>query len=303
MNEFAPRLRVKAESGISLLRDGVSLAFYIRHPHRQIAQAILQALDTYNQEVGPRALGRYFDEEGMSQELDDPAWKRLRQQMFDEKWPSLQLADADASEYGYRFEYCGKPLDAPSLKDKPEATCTLGIWLPTEYLEARGPGRLRALALDLCADLPFCFGQVGLSFNAHLGLIGVRREVHKYCFRYPGMDISDPGAYSLDLGTQVRGPAWMTFLGNPVLGQLGGVAALRARLSSPGTLVQELPGERAVITLGPRPEAGDLTRGDTLPAYRELARVLEPWLHEETSDYGPDFPPEDLRRWERRFLD
>ena len=142
-----------------------------------------------------------------------------------------------------------------------------------------------------------------LSFNADISLLGVLREVHKYCLRYPGMDISDLRDYSWKLGTKVRHPAWMTFLGNPVLGELGGISALRARLSSPGTLVQELPGERAVITLGPRPEAGDLTCGLTLPAYRELARVLEPWMHYETSDYGHDLPPEDLRRWERRFLD
>ncbi|MFY0576656.1 type VI immunity family protein [Cystobacter fuscus] len=35
---------------------------------------------------------------------------------------------------------------------------------------------------------------------------------------------------------------------------------------------------RAVVALGPWPEAGDLRQGQTLPAYRELARVLEPWL-------------------------
>ena len=303
MNEFAPRLRIKAESGLCLLRDGLSLNFYIRHPNSQIATAVLQSLDTYVQAVGPHALGQYFDDEGWSHELDDSAWKRLRKQVFDEQWLGLRLADADTGEQRYRLEYYGKPLDDLSMKDKPEATCALSFWLPTEYLEAHGPSGLRELALGLCENLPFCFGQVGLSFNTDIGLLGVLREVHKYCFRYPGMDIADLSDYSWKLGTQVRHPAWMTFLGNPVLGELGGISALRARLSSPGTLVQELPGERAVITLGPRPEAGDLTCGLTLPAYRELARVLEPWMHYETSDYGHDLPPEDLRRWERRFLD
>ncbi|WP_375770092.1 DUF3396 domain-containing protein [Archangium gephyra] len=89
------------------------------------------------------------------------------------------------------------------------------------------------------------------------------------------------------------------------LGELGGASGLRSRLSSPGTTVQELEEERAV--------AGDTEQGQTLPAYRELARVLEPWLYHEPfpepwpyheqSNWEPDFPPEDLRRWERRFLD
>lgn len=55
--------------------------------------------------------------------------------------------------------------------------------------------------------------------------------------------------------------------------------------------------------LGPWPESGDTEQGHTLPAYLELARVLEPWLYHEHRNFDPDFPPEDLRRWERRFLD
>ncbi|HEX8697211.1 MAG TPA: type VI immunity family protein, partial [Myxococcaceae bacterium] len=77
---------------------------------------------------------------------------------------------------------------------------------------------------------------------------------------------------------------------------------LRERLKSPETTVQELPGDKAVITLGAWPEAGDLEKGEVLPAYRELARVLEPWLyHRETPMLQQS--EEETRRWERRFLD
>ena len=61
--------------------------------------------------------------------------------------------------------------------------------------------------------------------------------------------------------------------------------------------------ERAVVTLGEWPEAGDTEQGQTLPAYRELARVLEPWLYHREKVFSRDFPREDTRRWERRFLD
>ena len=84
--------------------------------------------------------------------------------------------------------------------------------------------------------------------------------------------------------------------------QVGGVAGLRSRLSSPGTTVQELEAERAIITLGPWPEAGDTEQGKVLPAYRELARVLEPWLHQEK--LRSRLPSDnEVMRWERRFLD
>jgi hypothetical protein len=66
--------------------------------------------------------------------------------------------------------------------------------------------------------------------------------------------------------------------------------------------VQELATDKVVITLGEWPEAGDLERGEVLPAYRELARVLEPWLF--PSPYRMlHRSMEETRRWERRFLD
>ncbi|KFA90277.1 type VI immunity family protein [Archangium violaceum] len=57
--------------------------------------------------------------------------------------------------------------------------------------------------------------------------------------------------------------------------------------------------ERAVITLGRWPGAGDTEQGDTLPAYRELARVLGQWLYQNTAPRTS----EETCRWERRFLD
>jgi hypothetical protein len=170
-------------------------------------------------------------------------------------------------------------------------------------LETHGPARVRELALELASGLPFCSGFASLSFNCEADLPGVEKKVRELCFRYPGMDIPDPELCSWDIGTRVRGASWLTFLGQPVLGELGGAAGLRARLHSPGTIVQELEGERVVVTLGPWPEAGDTEQGRTLPAYRELGRVLEPWLYHEESRHSHLKVPEHVRRWERRFLD
>ena len=61
-----------------------------------------------------------------------------------------------------------------------------------------------------------------------------------------------------------------------------------------------------LVTLGQWPEAGDLVHGRDLPAYRELARVLEPWLDEffpaEVNSWR-GYTEEEVRRWWRRFLD
>ncbi|ATB40178.1 hypothetical protein CYFUS_005626 [Cystobacter fuscus] len=305
MSKHVPRIRLMAQAGFSLLRDSLNISFFIRHPHQEIARGVLHSLEIYLQAMGPRALGRYVDEEGYLQDLNDAEWNRIRRELLEAEWPMFDLRDESSSEYRYGFEYAGKPLGAPSLslKDEPNAACAVSFWLPTEYLEEHGPERVRELALQLAAPLPFCFGQAGLAFNGATNLMGVMRQIHQRCFRYPGMDIPELGWLSWRMGTKVRGPSWMTFLGQPVLGELGGAAQLRSRLSSLGTTVQEMRGERAVVTLGAWPDAGDTEQGRTLPAYRELARVLEPWLYYETHYVDPDFPPEDKRRWERRFLD
>jgi hypothetical protein len=304
MTEHPPRIRLYAENGYLLIRDGLSLTFYMRHPHAQVAQGVMRSLDAYLRAVGPNALGQYAGQEGYWQKLDDAGWAHIREELRHPRSANIHLADASTSEHRYSFQYRGstlKPL--PWERDDSKLVSAVSFWLPTKFLEQHGPGRVRELALELAEPLPFCSGHAGLSFNCETDLLGVEREVHKLCFRYPGMDIPDPSLLSFEIGTRVKGVHWLNFLGQPVLDELGGAAGLRARLHSPRTTVQEMEGERAIVTLGPWPDAGDTEQGRTLPAYRELARVLEPWLYLTESQHAHLEVPEHVRRWERRFLD
>ncbi|WP_177233878.1 type VI immunity family protein [Stigmatella erecta] len=134
---------------------------------------------------------------------------------------------------------------------------------------------MRNLALELAAPLPFCSGQAGLSFHAMHGCPETEETLSQLCLRYPGMDVLSLRTLSWKLGTRVKGPAWLTFLGQPVLRELGGADGLRARLSSPSTTIQRLEKERAIVTLCTWPEAGNTGMGHHLPGYREFARVRE----------------------------
>jgi len=303
MSEHFPRIRVHAQSGYLLIREGLTLTFYMKRAHSEIAAGVMRSLEAYLRAVGPSALDSYADEEGEWMPLDAKGWDLVRSNLLHPKWALEHLADGSSGEERYRFDYQGKALDDPSFNWGPDAVSVVSYWLPSEFLEERGPGQLRELALELAAPLPFNSGQVGLTFNCELDLLGVNREVRRYCLRYPGLDVVNPIGISTDIGTRVRGPSWLTFLGQPVLGELGGAAGLRSRLHTPGTTVQELDGDRAVVTLGPWPEAGDTEQGKTLPAWRELARVLEPWTLWGEGTYMLGFQPEDAPRWERRFLD
>ncbi|PTL82823.1 DUF3396 domain-containing protein [Vitiosangium sp. GDMCC 1.1324] len=301
MSEHYPRIRARVWND-HLIREGLSLCFYMKRPHVEMAQSVMHCIETYVLAVGKQTLRWYLDEEGEWQDLDETGWALTRRKLLERPGMIVDLLGRDDDRW-YRLMYRGKNPDEPFLPGNPGEVCALSAWLPTEYMEEHGPGRVRELALALAASLPFCSGHAGLSFHCQLNLLGVERKLHEYSLRHPGLDIPELGHLSFRLGTRLRGPAWMNFLGQPVLGELGGTASLRARLSSQGTTVQELDGERAVVTLGPWPEAGDTEQGQILPAYRELARVLEPWLYREVPGQPYREVPERTRRWERRFFD
>ena len=303
MSERYPRICFRMESCGYWLFEGLRLDFYMRRQHTEMARAVMRSMDTYVNAVGAKNLGCYVDDEGDPWELDQEGWATNRLKLLEDPWPRIILSEArETGPQRYRFEYYGRRLDDPEWRGSELHACAASFYLPTEYLEQHGPERVRELALEMAAPLPFCSGNVGLAFLGPNDVVGVTKEIRERCFRYPGMDIPDVASFGYNIGTRVRGPSWLTFLGQPVLGELGGAAALRSRLRSPGTTVQELDGDRAVVTLGEWPDAGDTEQGRTLPAYRELARVLEPWLYE-GREFEKDFTPEENRRWVRRFLD
>jgi hypothetical protein len=302
MNEHFPHILINAEYGARIIRDGLKICFYMRRPERQVVQAVAASLDTYLRAVGPGALAWYNDHQGDWGELDASTWDLVRRDLLEPRWLHHKWIDDPSRVPDFCFEYYGKALDDPRGLITPGMVSSVGFWLPTEFLAAHGPARVRELALELAAPLPFNSGHAGLCFNAMWGYRETEEALSRLCLRYPGLDMVDVESLANHLGTRIKAPAWMTFLGQPILGELGGADGLRARLTSPGTTVQQLEGERAVITLGPWPEAGDMQEGRTLPEYRELARLLEPWLYHSRGPW-PYFPEDIRQRWERRFLD
>ena len=229
MSEHYPRIRILAPHGAMRVREGLSFNFYIRRFHEEILPALLHVLEEYRRVVGPEGLGVYWDQEGYAQHLDADGWALTRQNLNTGRRLICHLGDSSASEGRFEFRYYGKKPDLPSLEWSPDWASAVSFWLPTEYLEEHGPAQVRALALALAAPLPFCSGHVGLFFNTYSSQDEVLRILREHCFRHPGMDIPHLEHLSWHIGTRVRGPAWLTFLGQPMLGELGGAAHGNAR--------------------------------------------------------------------------
>jgi hypothetical protein len=202
---------------------------------------------------------------------------------------------------GYYFEYQGRWLDAPHLVRDEKATCAVGFTLPTEYLLEHGPGHVRALALDLARELPFSFGYASLAFvapNAHWYM--ARNELLSLLSRYLGFDLYWLTETSRAIGNRARGAYWLTFLGQPLLGELGGLETLRQKLPFPDVSFQALEGERALLTVGEWPDAIDTAQQAFLPALQTLALLLKPFLYEEPSGWF-SLDKDNMRRWLHRL--
>ncbi|WP_309892000.1 type VI immunity family protein [Archangium sp.] len=326
MSEHYPRIRHRAlgsEGDRLIIREVVTLVLYLPFDHQEIAAAVERAMDIYLQAVGEgrETISSWRDGEiGEVSALNAQHWELIRlmlreksqyrylDQCDDERYVnhhlkqqceiSFELLGGTSGTSGYGFSYRARlPWSTP----RGEEVSRIDFSWPTEYLEQHGPGRMRELALELACLLPFASGHAGLALELPGTFMPLMSELREEVFRYPGVDVPSG---TTEIGTRVDGVHWLNFLAQPVLGALGGVEGLRSRLYSPETTVQELDGERTVVTLGPWPEAGDLTQGRALPAYRELARVLEPWLDDCKSTYRwSGYTHEETRRWWRRFLD
>ena len=297
-----PRLRYCNERGELSASDALLMCFYLPHPNERLAPAVIRAVELFRERVKPYQFVWNDTGDGQAEPFDDASWERTRRRVLEAghgKGGFLKLEGETPGVDDLYVDYRGLssvPLPWPERKDD---VCVLYLRLPTEYLEERGPEHVHALALELAAELPFSSGYVDFVLCSSL-----LREVAALEFirpRYPGVHLTSSGA-TMHVGTRVEGVHWMNFLGQPVLGELGGVARLRERLVLPGLSLQELSGERVLITLGARPEVGEAEADQRLAPHRALARVLEPCLYQRKSMFGRPVP-EALLRWDRRFLE
>ncbi|WP_095978474.1 type VI immunity family protein [Melittangium boletus] len=299
----------------------IRLVLHLPLDHYDLSVPVRQALDLYLSTInqGPEVLSDWYDLETEPFPQDEESWEIIRAVMApprgdrfldDTQNPqdvhryiknqferAVELSGGTTGVSGYGFFYRARlpwrhPRDTVSL---------VSFSWPTEYLEEQGPKRMRELILELASSLPFSSGHAGLAFSSTNPFTSSLGEIREEAFRYPGIDVTH-GCTSL--GHRIDGVHWINLLGPSVLGEVGGINGLHDRLCSPGTHLQELERGRAVVTLGEWPRAGDISRGDSLPDHRELARALEPWLSTCPDGYTLEgASPSETRTWWRRFLD
>ncbi len=335
---FGPPLPSGELEAQLLAREVVRIAFYLPHDHPELAAGVGHALDSFMRAVGdiPGAISHaHFNDEECDRPLAE-SWDTIRELLRPEPerhfvdeysealaWMvekrgyamQLRLTAGEESTNGYQFCYQARiPLRTPL----PGRVSLLSATVPTEYLEAHGAERVYELALDMATHLRFATGHAGLALHLYWPVPASNDATRSAVLLHPGFDLRPAWGLEKEMGHQIDGVHWLNFLTQPVLDQFGGVAGLRSRLFSPETCVRELVDERLVVSLGEWPDAGNLSSGQDLPAYRELARVLDPRLEplprmppapvgsepsQQPRYSSMRFTAEEARRWWRRFLD
>jgi hypothetical protein len=304
-------------------REVVRLVLYLPFDHADLSADVNRALEMYLAAVGqgPEILSDWCDVEGeddlfpldaegwgvVCSELSPPLGARFLDDVHDQRYVlrrvkkqfdrSVELSGGEGGLSGYGFFYWARlPWRAP-----PEGEVSLvSFSWPTEYLEARGAEKMRQEIQQLAAQLPYASGHAGLAFYSPNLWGPVLKDIHEEALRYPGLDVMHGQRM---LGTRIDGVHWLNFLGPEMLARLGGIDMLRSQLHVPSTAVTALDDTHALVSLGAEPEAGDMHQGDTLPAWRELARVFEPWLFPIPEHLSwRDCPPGTAVRWWRRLL-
>jgi hypothetical protein len=148
--------------------------------------------------------------------------------------------------------------------------------LPAGYPAAAGAEAAAAAFVRLVGEVAFRHASAGYGFNMVWGREWEQEAMPRVMAagrRYLALDVRDRGLEQ-QLLDQVKGPAWLTYLGPDLLERVGGKKAVDALPKEVGRVTV---GEGMVFRAGKEPPVGDVNRrARDLGPLRAVARLLRP---------------------------
>ncbi|SFU99461.1 type VI immunity family protein [Pseudoduganella namucuonensis] len=300
--------KVDRSTGLVLLRDGLTLAFFSGRALDELSDGLIAALDLFVEAIPADTLAWAVVSATAEEwrELTPALMKRMRDSLKPpgvgkRKRTAILVNDAADAAPRYSFTVAGGPRD----ERFPEARTWVQMTFPPAMAENGQTERtfelVLAMARLLQPDYGYCApALVTSATDLDFGYASAKG----IALRHPGYDVEINRMSRLDIGGLTRGARWITLLGPELTRRLRGIAAIRAALPPPID-VRDEEGV-VVIRAGAIPELGDTNRRQDTPLLRAVARLLEPVTKFGEIDllsYFADFDEDLLRRWERRFLD
>lgn len=295
-----PVIRAKSEDGRLLVREGLSVCFFVRQSHAEVAPHVFRAIQILRSIFGEGALKYYVDDEGQTLRLAESDWPAIMANFHTQGNFTLKTMDNSAGASGYALEYGGYDLKSSTFAAWPTATSYLIAQLPAERLEADRVEALRHQLIALANHMPGAYGYASLAFNYGAGADepAAFKSIRRRCFDLPGLDVHRSAASSLDMNGCVRGAYWINFLPSPIVSALGGLDQIRREMALAHAQVTSTRDGGVTVMLGQSPAVA----GVALAPYRLLAHLLEPFLHKSRFPF-PAFTVAETLQWEQRYLD
>ncbi len=216
--------------------------------------------------------------------------KALRDDAFEILPHWLDPKTEEQSIYLYRLESGGSPTEASDRAfDLYQFTFPgyVRLVLPLEYISEVGPAGFIDLARSLAGEMRFLSGWGGYGTNVLMNYPAADEDNRIYAIsrRFRGIDVGVTFHFGRYARQSLRSIDWLTFVGDELLGKIGGREALRAGVGD-GVTVHDLV-HGVMVQAGPTPDFGDVNRRVELPYHHEVGRALAE-LRIPTNELGQD---------------
>jgi hypothetical protein len=288
---------------VTTVVDSFVLTFFLDRERCEDPRPVVAALNRVLDGVGRDQFRFYVDDEGDRRPMPDDPAPVLHEYVVEPTVQGgvvdLRLRGGQSSGNRWQIRYLHHPTVARG--EWPGEKSWISFHLPQDTVAGEGPDSIIALARDLSEILPYAYGygSPALSYGQFF------RDAVPFTRRHPGFDVTSALAVAFDLDDHALGPYWINIFGPRLSTLLGGAEALRSVLPDDAR-VFPWPGGGTCVVLGDAPDVGDVNRGNNLPLYRRLARVLRPHLHVPEVLYFQDeegMAAQDAQAaWHRRFL-
>jgi hypothetical protein len=168
---------------------------------------------------------------------------------------------------------------------------------------------LLELVDEAMAEFPVHWGTAGYAFywNGNDTTIDGYADqwIGRHLAKHPGLSTGELMEFGSFVEQGLANIGWLTFVGDALVEQLGGRAALEAAIE--GTDVKLRSYAKSVaLQAGPVPELGNVNRKKKLETYREVGRIIQPVFASDEalqnlSVKGYD-DPDEMLEWLKRFL-
>ncbi|XKM13594.1 DUF3396 domain-containing protein [Orbaceae bacterium ac157xtp] len=166
---------------------------------------------------------------------------------------------------------------------------------------------LADLVLAWCERLQPAHGSAGFCFSYPIGLKPDPRDTWELLQRHPGIDHSYTPLFSVEVQqtyNRIKGVNWLTVLSDPIVAELGGIAAIQAQLTEECQIKTYKGG--IIIIAGSEPQLGDRTINFIPTHYQAVAKATRPVRFEDYQRAFIELPESfdratESMKWIRRF--